>query len=408
MPISQARAGSAPQEITGKAGNKGGHGSQHDAFNGLLEAVAAASAGQATLAPDGRPAGNRNGQSARAPKADTGSPSVQASPPRLPALALQAVRPGHDAQVAGQGEAAASKSPAAGTASKAAAPKPAPTGKFLALGAGGPVEPPGTTPRPRASAAPALSTNSGSGKASRGTQAPPAAAPMPAAVQAPGLQAVKSSGAMGQTSAVRHAPRGGPPTGHSPATAPTAPVTVTRQEQPQGASGPAAIVIPPSALQVIAAPAAHQATPSAIPAQARAAIGSQVASTVSGHLSTEATGARTTLRLSVFPENLGEVVVRITTWGGALSVHLSGSSAALGQMLHASRSDIAASLESAGASNVTVELGLFGGDTQRQGGRRQPETPNPALFHPGWQASAVRRTQAPEGPGGPHRLDLLA
>ena len=412
MPISQAGAGSVPQEITGKAGNKGGKGSKHDAFTGLLEAVAAASAVPATLAPDARASGHRSAPGIRPPKVEPASPSLAASVPQAQSLAPNPVPARHQAMDGGTPVAATLEGLVSATGPKASAARPAASPEATAAQPHNPIPPAPITHRPTASAATALSAGGVSKEAVTGAQAAPVSMALQVA-QAPGAQSaaleiVKPSGRIGSPATPppgAHAPHR---TGPSPEATAVAPAPLDHQAQPQGTPAWGAIVIPPSALAAMAAPAPPQTIGTAIPAQAREAVGSQVSAAVSAHISNEGAGAGTTLQLRVFPENLGEVVVRITTSGGSLSVHLSGSSAALGQLLHASRTDIAASLQSSGASNVTVELGLFGGGAQQHAGRQQPETPNPVLFNPGWRDASAHRTQAPEGHGGSHRLDLLA
>ncbi len=413
MPIPQATAGSATQEIAGKARRKAGTGSEHDSFTGLLEALAATSVGQGPLAPLGRPAGNRNIHGARAAEVETASPSPGVAPPKAPDSPITTVQSGPRTVEAGRAVAASAKSPSLATSPKAAALKSSLTGNATRMEGVTSAEPKVVTDQPQPSAPPASPAKPAPGEAGPAAQAQATSTAMRVAVTAPAtgptvLKPAKPGVAAGGDATVGHGAHGPWGTGQPPGIAAATSVPTQHPGLPQAAPGPASIAIPPSALQAMAAHAPPPEIPSTLPAQARAAIGNQVASAVSGQIRTEAAGARTTLQLRVFPESLGEVVVRLTTSGGSLTVHLSGSSAALGQMLHASRSEIAASLQSAGAANVSIEFGLFGGGARHHGGHPQPEAPNPIFVNPGWQASSVHPEQASESRGGRHRLDLLA
>ena len=415
MPIPQATAGSATQEITGKPRRKAGSGSEHDSFTGLLEAVAATSAGQGPLAPLGRPAGNRNIHGARVAEVETAAPSPGVASPKASTSPITTVQSGQRTVKAGRTVTASAENPSLATSPKAAALKSSLTGNATGMEGATPAEPKVVTDQPEPSVPPAIPAMPAPGEAGpapqAGAQATRNAMRVAATAPAPGPTVIKPAMpgvAASGGATVGHGARGPWGAGQPPGIAAATSLPTQHPGPPQAAPWPVSIVIPPSALQAIAAHAPPPEISAPLPAQARAAIGNQVASAVSGQIHAEASGAGTTLQLRVFPESLGEVVVRLTTSGGSLTVHLSGSSAALGQMLHASRSEMAASLQSAGAANVMIEFGLFGGGARHHGGHPQPEAPNPIFVNPGWQASSVHPEQASESRGGKHRLDLLA
>lgn len=416
MPVSQARAGSGLQEISGKPGHKQGEGSKRETFTGLLEAVAAATATARPADPHGKAADPASHTAAQDRLVAAGPDAPREAAAAGPAVA----RPTTAATFVS--DAAQPARPLTGVASKRE-PHRATNPPTVAV----PSEPESLAP---SEGRPTTAANQAAPGAIDARIRPtrhsavtaPALATVGDATEShvvshlsavrPRVEATTPLGASGATqrrnaahSIHAETPRSADP---APQVAPASPAEATQSGHASGITGQASLVIPPTALQALVTPPQPSGAATHLPSDVQAAVGSQVAAALSGRLSTEGAGTRTTFELRVFPENLGQIVVRISTSGGALSVHLSGTSAALGQLLHASHHEIAASLQAGGPADVNIEFGLFGGEAQPGGGQPPPSAPSSLPLNPARPGATGLRAPTTGTPGARHRLDLLA
>ena len=416
MAVSQARAGSGLQDVSGKPGHKGGQGSKSDTFTGLLAAVAATTATAHAPDPRGMPANPPSLGAFKNPRMEGGSAALggevglrseSARSTPAPPPAAEAARPA--APATGP---APRKDPRPPTAPPVLAARTEPGSGMPPQGraptATSPEVPPWVDVPPAGGGHPAMAaaaTNTSDfPPTAPGTPQPP---PFPSEIETTVRLAKPSATRPSRTARLSYTePARG--SGSALQAGPSSRATTARTAHAHSIDSHRSLVIPPTALQALGAPTQVDAITAPLPNAVQATIGSQVTSALSGHLSTDGAGAGTTFELRVFPEDLGQVVVRISASGGVLSVHLSGTSAVLGQLLQASHHEIAASLQAGGSASVNIEFGLFGGNAYHGGGQRPPNSPASAPSNPAQPGSKGLGAPASAGPNEGHRLDLLA
>ncbi len=415
MAVSQARAGSGLHDVSGKPGHKGGQGSKSDAFTGLLAAVAATTATARAPDPREKPANPPSLGAFKDPRMEGGSAALggeaglrseSARSTTAPPPAAEAARPA--APATGP---APRKDPRPPTATPVLAARTEPGSGMPPQGrattATSPEVPPWVDAPPAGGSHPAMAASANTSDFPPTAAGAPQPSPFPSEIETTVRLAKPSTTRPSRTARLSYTePAQG--SGSALQAGPSSPATTAGTAHAHAIDSHRSLVIPPTAIQALGAPTQVDAITAPLANAVQATIGSQVASALSGHLSTDGAGVGTTFELRVFPEDLGQVVVRISASGGALSVHLSGTSAVLGQLLQASHHEIAASLQAGGGASVNIEFGLFGGNAYHGGGQRPPNSPAPAPSNPAQPGSKGLGAPTSASPNEGHRLDLLA